>query len=580
MKRFTHSLFAWALGAAGLSLTGGTAQAALSDYAASYAANLATSEVPAGGGEAVDVFYGRIEFTAAPGGGVTGNLQTRAGKTYPFTAKIKESGSTAVVFNAQQVNNVPLAKVAGAFTINFSLTINADGTLAISGTNTKPGDANGQFFVSRSYKFIKFTGQANSQPAWKGTYTLALLAPESAGSEVPAGAGYASLSVTPTGKLNYKGKLGDGTSLTGSANPADGAVYSLFVKPPGYAAGGYFLAELDLDQRGELAEPALWNKEPKTADKAYPAGFTTEPIVVIQPWTPAAPNTYPIPSALEFSNSKNFAVDFSGDGLIASDIATLPDTARIATGGWIRAVAGDTGSPAENNSKQWNALWKNVKLDAKTGVFSGKQVLRRTVNNKAVNIEADVAGVLSFEPTLGSNPFAYGQYVVKTATSTTTGLVTFSGPLEDNKAVATSGTYVTTALLAMPDVNKPFGSPAPVLPAGSPVTVYRRSVENASERVGIGSINFVFAEDLQSVKVNGVKLNLASQAGGSYTYFAYGVSGFNVSSRTLIVETNPTTGEFLGYIFTYQNGARQATYSCDPDGSDGDTDEFTTITKK
>ena len=456
MKRFTHSLFAWALGAAGLSLTGGTAQAALSDYAASYAANLAISEPPAGGGESVDVFYGRIELTANAVGEITGTLHTRAGNSYPIKAKIKEAGSTAVVVDKQQANNIALGKVGTAFTINFSLTINADGTVLISGTNTKPGDANGEFFVSRSYKFIKFTGQANSQPAWKGTYTLALLAPESAGSDVPAGAGYASLSVTSTGKLNYKGKLGDGTSLTGSANPTDGAVYSLFVKPSGYAKGGYFLAELDLDQRGALAEPVLWNKEPKTADKAYPAGFTTEPIVVIQPWTPVAPTAYPIPSALGFSSSKNFAVVFSGEGLLETDTATLPDTLRIASGGLIRAVAGDVGSPAENNSKQWNALWKNVKIDSKTGVFSGKQVLRRTVNNKQVNIEADVAGVLSFGTTLGEDPFAYGQYVVKTSSSTTTGQVAFAGPLDDNLFLATSGTY---EFLLRRTLVGPFGAP-------------------------------------------------------------------------------------------------------------------------
>jgi hypothetical protein len=487
MKRFTRSLFAWALAVAGLLLTGGVAQAALADFAGSYAANLASSEVPPGGGEAVDVFHGRVEFTANAKGGVTGKLQTRAGKSYSFLAKLKESEGTAVVFNAQQANNVGLAKVAGAFTINFSLTINADGTLVINGTNTKVGDANGAFFVSRSYKFIKFTGKADSQPAWRGTYTLALLAPESAGAEVPAGAGYASLSVNPTGKLSYKGKLGDGTSLTGSANPITGAVYSLFVKPPGYAAGGYFLAELDVDQRGALAEPALWTKAAKATDKAYPAGFSTEPTIVIQPWTAPAPKEYPIPEALGLTYSKNFMVDFSGEGLLESDVATLPDTARIATGGWVRAVAGGTGSPAENNSSQWNGLWKNVKLNPKTGVFAGKQVLSRTVNSKTTKIEADVGGVLSFGPTLGSDPFAFGQYAVKTSASTTTGLVTFSGPLEDNLAVAATGTY-TVKLRRISLANG--------VPAGAPSDG--------------ATVSFTISEDMKTISFGGVKLPLKS----------------------------------------------------------------------
>lgn len=514
MKRFTRSLFAWALAVVGLSLTGGTAQAALADYAASYAANLASSEVPPGGGEAVDVFYGRVEFTAAPAGGVTGNLQTRAGKSYPFKAKLKESGSTAVVFNAQQVNNVALAKVSGVFTINFSLTINADGTVVINGTNAKVGDANGDFFVSRSYKFIKFTGQANSQPTWKGTYTLALLAPESAGDDVPAGAGYASLSVTPTGKLSYKGKLGDGTSLTGSANPIAGAVYSLFVKPPGYSAGGYFLAELDVDQRGELAESALWAKVAKAADKAYPAGFSTEPTIVIQPWTVPAANTYPIPSSLGFSNSKDFMVDFSGEGLLESDVATLPDTARIASGGWIRAVAGGAGAPAENDAKKWNGFWKDMKVNPKTGVFAGKQALRRTVGSKTVNVAADIGGVLSFEPALGSNPFAFGQYVVKTSASTTTGLVTFSGPLEDNKFLVAAGTYEFLFRRQLVGV---FGAPAGV-PADNTWA------------------QFTLSEDMQTVTFAGRKFRLSAVDAIYYSY--------SNKRDTFTIARNTTTGAF------------------------------------
>lgn len=528
MKRFTRSLFAWALAVAGFSLTGGSAQAALADYFGSYAANLASSE------ESVDVFYGRVEFTATVGG-VSGNLQTRAGKNYPFTAKIKESGDTAVVFDAQQVNNIALAKVSGAFTINFALTIKADGTLVITGTNTKVGDANGNFFVSRSYKFVKFTGQPNSQPAWKGNYTLALLAPESAGSDVPAGAGYASLSVTPTGKLNYKGKLGDGTSLTGSANPVAGAVYSLFVRPPGYVPGGYFLAELEVDQRGELAEPALWKKAAKIADKAYPAGFSTEPTIVIQPWTQVTPPAYPIPTALGFSSSKNFTVDFSGEGLLESDIATLPDTARIASGNWVRAVAGGAGAPAENNSKQWNALWKTVKLDPKTGVFAGKQVLRRTVGGKTANIEADVGGVLSFEPTLGENPFAFGQYVVKTSASTTTGLVTFSGPLEDNTALATVGSYslVIDRILLSDSGN-----------ANTPANIPGTPADGAT-------ISFTVSEDLGTMVFGGRRLKLNGGVQPGAIVFTDASSANTMNTLTVTLYRSTFSGEIIGVAGMY-----------------------------
>lgn len=584
MKRFTTSLLARAFAVAGLLLTGGVAQAAIADYAGSYVVNLASTETPSGEGDPVDVFYGRLDLTLNAKGAATGTLQTRAGKKYSFSTKFVENSGKAVAANKAGENNVGLAKIKGssAFAINFSLTVNGDGGVEVLGSNEKSDDATGEFFHSSSHKYIKFTGKPASRPDWQGAYTMALVVPDSAGDDVPAGAGYAALSVSATGKLTVKGKLGDGTVLTGSANPIADAIYSFFVKPSGYAAGGYFLAELDLTQRGELAVPALWNKPPKKQNKAYPAGFLVEPIVVLQPWEVPAKKAYPLPTVFGFGNGKNFAVDFSGEGLIPDDVSTLPEVVRVTNAGLIQAVSGGPGSPAENSSKEWNKVWKNVKLNTKTGVFSGKQVLRRTSGKKTTNVVADVGGVFVLPEVLGVEPFAFGQYAVTVSGVTTTGMVTFSGPFENNKVVASAGTYETFALLAMPDASKPLKSPKPKIPMANnkPVVAlkYDVSVTDGSERIAYGKVTLVVSEDLQTVKVNGVALKFLSQTGNLRDY----MSVLGGVSRTLKLEVNATTGEIEGYILSFQQfmPGRTAAFTCDPNGASANAKKFTSITKK
>ena len=589
MKRLLHSFTSWAALGAGLSLSGGIAQAAVSDYAGSYAANLASLEVPAGGGEAVETFYGRLELTVNANGIATGALKTRAGKSYPLSTKVVESGMTLIASDSQSQNNVGAAKIKGTsiFAINFSLSINTEGVITVSGLNGNPGDVNGLFFAAGSYKFLKFTGTGESIPEWAGNYTVAFLPPEGAGEMVPAGAGFASLSVNSVGKLIYKGKLGDGTAFTGSANPIAGAVYSIFTTPPGYAAGGYFTAELDLDQRGELTTPANWNKPAKISDKAYPAGFSTAPSIVIQPWIVPAKKAYPIVGSLGFGTSKNFTIDFSGEGLLETDFTgALPDTVRITGLSKIQAVAGGASAPVENNSKEWNKLW-NVNLNPLTGVFSGKQTLKRAVGGKTVVVEVD--GVVSLADKLGMAPFAFGQYRV----SNVSGLVTFSGPLINNVDVGTSGTYSAVAALAIPDACDELSDPAvggitnvkkpiPGLPGGLPTLSYGL-YPDGNERKVLGTFPIVISEDLQTMTFNGRKLKLVS-----YTPIGTGVLAYNTASAagtlTLHVARDSATGQMNGFIATYFQFAgfsvKTAVFTASSLGGSSGADSVTSITKK
>jgi len=501
MKRFFASLFARTGLVAGLVLSVCFAQAASVDYTGSYAANLSSLAVSPGGGEPIEVLYGRLEFKVTAKGSTinaTGTLRNKAGKTYPVSTKLVTSGADLIASDAQSQNNVGAAKIKGtsSYLINFTLTLKADGSVVVGGLDLSLGAESVQFASAGSYRFVKFTGKPDNRPSWIGNYTLAYLPSEGAPATVPAGAGYASLSVNSVGKLSYKGKLGDGTQFTGSADPISGAVYSIYSVPPGYATGGYLLSELDLDRRGEQAELTLWNKPQKTTDGAYPGGFSTGVVAVVQPWLVPAKKAYPIASTLGlgFGSSKNYSVDFSGEGLLESDFSTsLPDTARITGLAKIQAVAGGAGAPAANNSKDWDKLWA-VKLNPLTGVFAGKQTIKRTIEGKTTTTVADVEGVFSFAATLGTAPFAYGQYRLNNVS----GLVTFSGPLEDNKAVAMAGTYsvklerlIDEDVVAEPPYN---GNINAAKPPGSPSHG--------------ATLTFSISEDLRSLKISGKTLPL------------------------------------------------------------------------
>ncbi len=524
----------------GLLALASQASAAIADFAGSYAVNLASLESPTAGAPAVEMFYGRIDFKVTAAGDASGTLSTRAGKSYPFKTKLaQETGSTTAT--QRNVGVAPLKGTKNVFLVNFRITINANGTVEITGENFNPGDANAIFYTEGSLKFTAFTGTG---PTWVGNYTMALTDPQPSGATIPSGAGYASLVVVKTGELTYTGKLGDGTPLTGKALATAAGDYSLYAAPKTYAAGGYFSADLNLKTRGLQKTSAIWNKPAKTGDKSYPAGFSTTVDVIVQPWLVPAKGAYPFPASLGFGSSKNFEVKFSGSGLTdGTYTANLPDTLRVTGLGVIQAVSGGAGSPAENNSTEWNKLW-SVKLNPLTGVFTGTQVVTHVNGGKVVTRKLPVEGVMVLGNTLGTDPFAYGQYrVTPKATGSTelSGEVKFIGPLENNTAVATAGNY--TVKIDEEDfvdvVTKVTGaqspSAKPARPAGSPT----------DNQV----VKFTISEDLKTLTFNGQVLTFVSTGLTGRVYNKVVVPrgiGKAGGQFGVTIQINPTTGAVQG----------------------------------
>lgn len=520
-----------------------SSQAAIADFAGGYACTLSTLE----GEPAAPVYYGRVELTVSTKGAVSGKMSTRAGKSYSFATTVAQAeGSTT----ANQTNVVVFRNSLKIGLINFSLIIHPDGTLQIAGENFNPADSIAAFASDSSFKYASFTGKGLSIPSWAGLYTMALVAPTPSVATVPAGAGYASLSVAPTGVLTYKGKLGDGSTFVGSAKPSASGDYSIYLVPPGYAVGGYFSLVLNLTTTGVQETPADWKKAPKTSDKTYPAGFSTQPTVIVRPWLVPAKGTYPLGSLLGFGTSKNFNVIFSGEGLTDGDYsATLPDTARVTLLGGIIAVSGAANAPAENDIKGWNALW-SVKLNALTGVYTGTQVLRHTVGTKIITRKIPVEGVFCMPTTIDSNPFAYGQYRVTpiaTGSTAVSGLLTFTGPITENPLIATAGTYMArmseeegalTDATLFTGATEAVLSEKPVRPKGAP---YNGQV-----------VKVVVSDDLSTLTFNGIVLNFTALGHAGRVYHKTSVSGRSSTIFEVSITVHPVTGQitYLGGFAT------------------------------
>lgn len=497
------------------------------------------------------VFYGRIELKVSASklantAAVSGTLHTRAGKKYPFTTTVVQGAGSSTA-NQANVGVAPLKGTKGVFLINFRIAIDASGNLTVTGENWNTGDANAIFTTENSLKFTSFTGKPGSLPSWVGNYTMAMINPEPAGDTVPAGAGYATLSVAKTGVLRLKGKTGDGVVITGTAQPTSTGDYNLNLTPAGYAAGGFFTGQINLVETGLQSEPGVWNKPAKTADKTYPAGFSTVVDVLVRPWFVPAKGAYPFPAALGLGSSKNFGVTFSSTGLSDGTYTdSLPTTLRITQLGVIQAVSGGAGAPATNNSKEWNKLW-NVKLNSLTGEFTGTQLLKHVNGTKTVTRTITVSGVMMVADALSSESFAYGQYLVTpkaTGSKQVSGLVTFKGPLQENPAVATAGNYTVRVSV---DLAEMVGNTAsqtvverPTAPAGSP--------KNNTD------VKFTLSEDLQSITFNGALLPLkgTDPVLGTLVYQKNTVKGAGANNIQVTIYRNISTGNLTALAATYQ----------------------------
>lgn len=192
--------------------------------------------------------------------------------------------------------------------------------------------------------------------ALPGRYNVPLM-PVETSAAYPLGSGYLSLAVSPKGRINYTGRLADGTPLTGGGSGlVDGVLplHHMLYKNTGSAQGS-----LALDETRTFFSAALdWFKSPQPANAAtrvYRNGF---PLHTLS----GTGGRYSAPAA----------------GQLLLDLALTENNARLAfSEGGLFIPFSQTFSLVSNNKAVFPAATDNphqlkLTLNAKTGLITGK----------------------------------------------------------------------------------------------------------------------------------------------------------------------------------------------------------------
>ncbi len=259
------------------------------------------------------------------------------------------------------------AKSISGLSLGFELAGDVlDGQLSVDGEPAFTIASGSRIFVRPVV-----AGKKQNAP-WTGLHTLVLrdASPlvESDTRPIPLGAGHASVSVASSGVMTFKGKLADGTSLTGSARPAaissddasPSGLFRVFLRPYAKRLESFFSGELTLvshpDQTRfpdryyvpESPDLLAWAKAASPAsppDASYRAGFAAKVTVALDPWLPplAATATVPaftLPERLDLlprgsGTDAPFGLDFLGEFLSDAEVLSLPASLTLRAKGSI-----------------------------------------------------------------------------------------------------------------------------------------------------------------------------------------------------------------------------------------------------
>ena len=274
-----------------------------------------------------------------------------------------------------------------------------------------------------------------------GVHTAVMEPATPAGTTVPPGAGWATVSASTLGVLTVAGKLGDGAAFSATLNP-DGLSdpgYRLFVQPyvaartQSFLAGGFALAtHPTLTNRRYLAQQVMtWTKTGLAADASYRAGFApVTTVLMIDPWLPpaaarAAAKTTPLVPAISLAQrlgltgtSISFGVNEFATG--SAQNSNLPSRLGLSAANVVSVL-----TPLANATK-----WKTLTFLPTTGTFTGSFELSDTVSGKTVVRPVSFSGVLRQPATTQDSIIGDGHYLLPSLSGTerSTGEVMFTRP--------------------------------------------------------------------------------------------------------------------------------------------------------
>jgi len=292
---------------------------------------------------------GAISLSTTISDSYSGKLQMGA-KSYPFSGMFDPFGATT---------NAVLRK--GASTLGLSLTINLNDSNFITGTITDPGS------WTADVRAVRTAASANAA-AVTGNYTLVF--PGTNGSaQLPAGDGYATVTVSTAGKIKLKGSLADGSPISqNAALLADGewAFYDSLYAGQGQMLGWLaFTNSVSEDLGGDVS----WFKPGQNA-KLYPAGFDFNTHATGSIYNPAATPPIDFSSGVVILSGGNLAnpittgVSVSGTSVSSTNGLSLKISAVKGT------LKGSFANPAGKGTIPFNGVFLQNQ-DFGSGYFPG-----------------------------------------------------------------------------------------------------------------------------------------------------------------------------------------------------------------
>jgi len=240
----------------------------------------------------------------APNGFPVGKIEILVGVTGSFSGKLTYGsgfvGSLKGTLLLDAMNSSATANVSlgGGLVVALAL----DRHSVFTGSFTIPATSNSPKEIDVLGGGVKVGGYSVAAPApWKGTYAMTMgdVYPFDSSSLVfPSGAGHVAVTIAPTGVMAFKGKLADGTILTGSFSTDAFATYRPLVMPykRAWSLLSGFLPFSPRDPQSSAYHLAssqgqdfYWLKTSGATDKLYPAGFNWLGLnLSVEPWTPVS----------------------------------------------------------------------------------------------------------------------------------------------------------------------------------------------------------------------------------------------------------------------------------------------------
>ncbi len=220
---------------------------------------------------------GFIKFTMQAYGAFSGRLIGDGGN-YPIGGQFDLDGHahTEVVRNNSTLQ------------IDMDLDL-VNGSNQVTGTVAEPTSWTAQFIGDRAL----FDAVTNPAPQ-AGKYTMTLPGNENDPALKPAGDGYATLTVTSSGKIRASGKLADGTSFSQTAYLSQSGQWPFYA--PLYSSRGSVLSWITFTNEVDysLEGAGSWIK-PAIASTFYPNGFTNSLAISGSTYTSPPPGTTVLP---------------------------------------------------------------------------------------------------------------------------------------------------------------------------------------------------------------------------------------------------------------------------------------------